>query len=199
MVTIRRRATSFGRPDSTRRGARDLGRRLTCRAFCGVRSGKRGGFTLVEVLVDIAIIGVLVAMLLPAIQSAREAARRAQCLSNLKQLGLAIQQLHDAHDGIHTHPGIFSSFPNVPLDQYQGGVVVGCPIGGVAGWISMMLPYLEETSMVEAMRRAATPDANGVIKSDRELAQKLQAYPIEVMNCPSRRPPVAFPGNKWTD
>ena len=54
----------------------------------------RRGFTLIELLVVIAIIAVLIALLLPAVQAAREAARRAQCVNNLKQIGLAIGQLH---------------------------------------------------------------------------------------------------------
>jgi prepilin-type N-terminal cleavage/methylation domain-containing protein/prepilin-type processing-associated H-X9-DG protein len=60
----------------------------------GSRTGRRA-FTLIELLVVIAIIGVLIGLLLPAVQAAREAARRAQCVNNLKQLGIAAHAFHD--------------------------------------------------------------------------------------------------------
>ena len=57
---------------------------------------RRRGFTLIELLVVIAIISVLIGLLLPAVQAAREAARRASCLNNLKQIGLAMQNYHES-------------------------------------------------------------------------------------------------------
>ncbi len=55
----------------------------------------RAGVTLIELLVVIAIIGLLVGLLLPAVQSARNSARRSECLSNLHNIGLAVQLYMD--------------------------------------------------------------------------------------------------------
>jgi prepilin-type N-terminal cleavage/methylation domain-containing protein/prepilin-type processing-associated H-X9-DG protein len=59
---------------------------------------RRRGFTLIELLVVIAIIAVLIALLLPAVQAAREAARRAQCVNNMKQIGIALHGYHNINN-----------------------------------------------------------------------------------------------------
>jgi prepilin-type N-terminal cleavage/methylation domain-containing protein/prepilin-type processing-associated H-X9-DG protein len=64
------------------------------------RPARGRGFTLIELLVVIAIIAVLIALLLPAVQAAREAARRAQCVNNLKQLGLAVHNYVSANEAM---------------------------------------------------------------------------------------------------
>ncbi len=112
-----------------------------------MRPRVRRGFTLIELLVVIAIIGVLIGLLLPAVQAAREAARRAQCINNLKQLGLALHNYHDTAGSLP--PGV---------------------IDMVYGWqqwsaLSMMLPYMEQRQVYDTLNFAITGDScdpNGV-------------------------------------
>jgi prepilin-type N-terminal cleavage/methylation domain-containing protein/prepilin-type processing-associated H-X9-DG protein len=103
---------------------------------------RRHGFTLIELLVVIAIIAVLIALLLPAVQAAREAARRAQCVNNLKQIGLAAHNYHSA----------IGSFP-------MGNGVNWVPTGATSGYetdwgtwgcMAMMLPFLEQQPIYNA-------------------------------------------------
>ena len=66
--------------------------RSRCRCSCA-----RSAFTLVELLIVIVVIGILISLLLPAVNAVRETARRAHCLSNLRQVGLAMEQYVDIH------------------------------------------------------------------------------------------------------
>ena len=106
----------------------------------------RSGFTLIELLVVIAIIAVLIALLLPAVQAAREAARRAQCVNNLKQLGLAIHNYHSTNNCLP------------PEDMFLGpGPVTGW--GWNASWAVVLLPNLEQTPLWNSYNFSQSADS----------------------------------------
>src|SRR5438876_10610972 len=99
---------------------------------------KRPGFTLIELLVVIAIIAILIALLVPAVQKVRAAAARAQCLSQLRQIGIA---LHHYHDNYKALP---------PAGMYGPG-------GGDAWSIhARLLPFIEQDPLFRQINFSAS-------------------------------------------
>ncbi len=98
---------------------------------------QRRGFTLIELLVVIAIIAILAAILFPVFQKVRENARRSACLSNEKQIGLAIIQYNQDFD---------EKFPCATAAQLlinPAATDTGYP----NGWANMIYPYVKSTGL----------------------------------------------------
>lgn len=100
---------------------------------------KRRGFTLIELLVVIAIIAILAAILFPVFARAREKARQTSCLSNLKQLGLAV--LMYAQDYDEVLPGMY---------QWYDPLLPDYPVafGVVHSWKVPLSPYVRNDQIL---------------------------------------------------
>lgn len=120
------------------------------------------GFTLIELLVVIAIVAILIALLLPAVQQAREAARRTQCKNNLKQLGLALHNYHDA----------FTVFPPT--------FCVGPGDGGEWSLPARILPYVEQGSVYNLINFSS--DYN---QTSTQFPYGVKAMRVPLLICPS--------------
>ena len=112
---------------------------------------RRVAFTLVELLVVIAIIGILIALLLPAVQAAREAARRAQCINNLKQLGVAALNFETA----------FKRFPPGMLLGWNAEGSVVPTQHQATGVLAHLLAYGEEKEIYDRIAESQKPNATG--------------------------------------
>tara|TARA_R110002095_G_scaffold200403_1_gene180623 strand:+ start:1727 stop:2761 length:1035 start_codon:yes stop_codon:yes gene_type:complete len=131
---------------------------------------QRRAFTLIELLVVIAIIAILIALLLPAVQQAREAARRSQCKNNMKQIGLALHNYHDA----------FTTFP------------LGTQWSDKPNWRVALFPYIDQAPLYNALDLSSGfmahggcsgvhPAPCGFSSSNAEL----RGQRIDVYSCPS--------------
>ena len=151
-----------------------------------LRQQKERAFTLVELLVVIAIIGMLIALLLPAVQAAREAARRMQCTNHLKQIGLAIHNFHDTHNGV----------PPAAIPHNDNGR------SGVTFW-AFILPYAEQTSNYELLMRRTRDfldraDNGFWNHADLGDAGRRSLNSVSFYFCPSRRSVPTPHGTNYT-
>ena len=133
------------------------------------RKTRRSAFTLVELLVVIAIIGILVALLLPAIQAVRESARRTQCINQIHQLTVALQNHHDTKGGfppgVLNNDGELFTFPRIT-------------------WMMHTFPFLEEGALFGAFdMKAANHCAGGVWLDPKN--QPAVGKSIEGLLCPT--------------
>jgi prepilin-type N-terminal cleavage/methylation domain-containing protein/prepilin-type processing-associated H-X9-DG protein len=130
---------------------------------------QRGGFTLIELLVVIAIIAILIGLLVPAVQKVREAAARAQCLNNLKQVGVALHNFHDQHK-------------KLPPQTAKNGN--SCCYGT---WQMEILPYIEQGTLWKAYVNYGGTAATGPTYEQQQnlLVSSVQ---LTAFTCPSDTP-----------
>ena len=134
------------------------------------------GFTLIELLVVIAIIAVLIGLLLPAVQAAREAARRAQCVNNFKQMGLALHNYHDTNGSFPIgRMGVGYTYPQV-ADQRKT-------------WAFSVLPFFEQSNLYNAI--------NFSLPFYERPNTTVIRTPLAMFQCPSDTPSIQEPDTPY--
>lgn len=147
---------------------------------------KRRGFTIVELLVSITVIGILMALLLPAVQMAREASRRAVCLNNLRQMGIAFHSYHDTYSQfpptyVAVRKNVLPHFLGIPGDvddpnihTYSEFLLPNLDQGPLFQKMDFTQPYFSPIDM--------TPMGLPKYVADN---QSVAATPLAIFRCPS--------------
>ena len=158
------------------------------------RRHRRQGFTLIELLVVISIIGILVGLLLPAINAAREAGRRAQCQSNMRQLGLGLLGYANRKN-VFPPAGVFFEDPTNTTGVTGStlalslGATTGVPAAQVnrAGysWVVSILSDLDQQDLANAWQ-PHSPYLAGTNSTDASTPPNgiLSATSLGVLRCP---------------
>jgi prepilin-type N-terminal cleavage/methylation domain-containing protein/prepilin-type processing-associated H-X9-DG protein len=118
---------------------------------------RTNAFTLIELLVVIAIIAILASILLPVFAQAREKARQTQCLSNERQIGMAMMSYVIDNDETFPHIRIATS-ASTPTASWGGSIVDGTDPGFNWGWDNAIQPYLKSKNV---MKCPSNPNENG--------------------------------------
>ncbi len=156
----------------------------------------RKAFSLVELLVVIAVIALLIAVTVPAVQAAREASRRTRCLNNLRQLGIALHNYHDAHSMLPPfsvwvgtgEPHGMGLLPVGIFDRVAKGFSPASePDRSYANWLILLLPHFEQGTLRDDYKM-------GLPVSDLSNAGVRMAD-ISVLKCSSD--PYSAPGKRY--
>ena len=153
------------------------------------------GFTLIELLVVISIIAVLIALLLPAVQSAREAGRRAQCINNLKQIGLAIVQYETQQRFLPLGANV-----NGPSDASSGCTAGSNHAQRGFGMLAFILPFLEQINVYNSINFQLSSagkfgPVDGGLSNLTSLSTTISAY-VCTSDEPNPSSTAAFPVSK---
>ncbi len=126
---------SYSRNERRSQPSSSDGEDISCPApsLCALR--KRAGLTLIELMVVVGVIGLLIALILPAVQAAREAARRAQCVTNLRQIGIAM----------HSYESDYRMLPAPRLMNSYGWSV-----HNLSGF-TYILPFMEQSPLYHSI------------------------------------------------